>query len=347
MSDNSEEKSEQASKRKLKKQRQEGSLPRTSDMATILNVIVALVIFASTGPRMFEHYSEMFDSIFIAMLQPSGTAQSIGLYSLADGIISLTIAIVVGTLAMLLIVTTLYHGGLPFSMKPLTPDFNRLNPSQGFTRIFGRRSWIEAIFHLMRALIWLAISALVIWTIFPSLFHIDLCGPTCGIDLAKVLFIRWFPVTLFILIAYLGFEMIIQKNLYLHEQKMSKSDVKRESKEQTGAPELRRERNRLRTQLAKEAENADKSLANMFFYYGDIVIGIRYHPQDSPLPRVAVKAQGPEAVHLRRYLTEKGLPSLAHEKIAVNCSKVAPGSPVNKQIYEDLAKAMAKMFDIS
>lgn len=345
MSDNSEEKSEQASNRKLKKQREQGSLPRTSDMTTILNVVVALIIMASTGSHILNSYHEMFDSIFIAMLQPWGTSQVIGFSSLVRGLIAMTVAIVLGTLAVLLIVTTLYQGGLPFSLTPLIPDFNRLNPTQGFSRIFGRRSWIESVFHLTRALIWLGISAIVIWTILPALFYVDLCGPSCGLDIAKTLVRRWLPITLFVLIVYLGFEMIVQKNLYLHEQKMSKSDVKRENKEQTGAPELRRERNRLRNQLAKEAENADKSLANMCFYFGDVVVGLRYHPKDSPMPRVAAKAEGADAVHLRRYITEKGYPAMAHEKIALHCNKIAPGAAVNKDIFEDLAKAMAKMFD--
>ena len=344
MSDNSEEKSEEASKRKLKKQREQGTLPRTSDMATILNVVVALIILAATFPQILERYHTMFNEIFIAMRQPWEMSQSIGIAALVRGLFIMTATIIFGTLAMLLLVTTLYQGGLPFSMKPLVPDFNRLNPAQGFGRIFGRRSWIEAVFHLSRALIWVAISAVVVWTIWPALFHVDLCGPTCGIDILYALIWRMLPVTLFVLIVYLGFEMLVQKSLYLHEQKMSKSDVKRENKEQTGAPELRRERNRLRNELAKEAENADKSLSNMCFYFGDVVVGLRYHPQLAPMPRVTAKARGEDAVHLRRYIVEQGHPSMAHEKIALHCSRIAPGAPINKDIFEDLAWAMSKMF---
>jgi len=344
MSDNSEEKSESASKRKLKKQREQGTLPRTADMATILNVVVALIILAATGTQIFERFHVMFDEIFIAMRQPWETAQVIGFTALVRGLFTMTVTIIFGTLAVLLLVITLYQGGLPFSMTPLAPDFNRLNPTQGFGRIFGRRSWIEAIFHLARALFWMLVSTIVIWTIWPSLFRVDLCGPTCGIDILYALVLRLLPITLFLLIVYLGFEMLVQKSLYLHEQKMSKSDVKRENKEQTGAPELRRERNRIRNQLAKEAENADKSLSNMCFYFGDVVVGLRYHPQLAPMPRVTAKASGEDAVHLRRYIVEQGHPSMAHERIATICSKIAPGATVNKEVYEDLAIAMSKMF---
>ena len=211
MSDNSEEKSEEASKRKLKKQREQGTLPRTSDMATILNVVVALIILAATFPQILERYHTMFNEIFIAMRQPWEMSQSIGIAALVRGLFIMTATIIFGTLAMLLLVTTLYQGGLPFSMKPLVPDFNRLNPAQGFGRIFGRRSWIEAIFHLSRALLWMVISTVVVWTIWPALFHVDLCGPTCGIDILYALIWRMLPVTLFVLIVYLGFEMLVQK----------------------------------------------------------------------------------------------------------------------------------------
>ncbi len=344
MSDNSEEKTEDASSRKLKKQREQGSVPRTADMSTMLNVIVGLIILAATGPRILAEYQIMFDSIFLAMRQPWGASQGLGLYALITGLLAMTVTIVIGTLSIMLLVTVLYQGGLPFSMTPLAPDFNRLNPAQGFQRIFGRRSWIEMIFHLTRVLIWFGVSAIIVWTVWPSLFLVDLCGPTCGLDILYVLVWRWLPVALFVLFCYLGFEMLVQKNLYMHEQKMSKSDVKRENKEQAGSPELRRERNRLRNQLKKEAENADKALANMCFYFGDIVVGLRYHPQTAPMPRVAAKAVGEEAVHLRRFIVEQGFPSMAHEKIARHCSRIAPGAAVNKDIFEDLAKAMTKMF---
>ncbi len=344
MSDNSEEKTEQASRRKLRKQREQGSLPRTSDISSMLNVVVGLVILVVTGASIFSEYKLMFDQVYVAIRLPWDSAGGIGISALVKGLFGMTMTIVIGTLVVMLLVSTLYQGGLPFSLTPLVPDFKRLNPAQGFQRIFGRRSWIEVVLHLSRALVWLGVCALVVWTVWSSLFRIDLCGDTCGIDVLAALVWRWVIVTFVVLGSYLGIEMLVQHNLYMHEQKMSKSDVKRENKDQTGAPELRNERNRLRKELAKEAENADKSLSNMCFYFGDVCVGLRYHPQVAPMPRVTAKAKGEEAVHLRRYIIEQGYPSMAHEKIAQHCSRVAPGAPVGKDIFEDLAKAMTKMF---
>jgi len=125
MSDNSEEKTEDASKRKLKKQREEGSLPRTSDMTTMLNVVVGLIIFVSTASLILTEYRIMFDAIFIAMRQPWDLSQVVGINALIKGVLGMTITIVAGTLSIMLLVTVLYQGGLPFSMKPLLPDFNR------------------------------------------------------------------------------------------------------------------------------------------------------------------------------------------------------------------------------
>ena len=109
MSDNSEEKTEDASKRKLKKQREEGSLPRTSDMTTMLNVVVGLIIFVSTASLILTEYRIMFDAIFIAMRQPWDFSQVVGINALIKGVLGMTITIVAGTLSIMLLVTVLYH----------------------------------------------------------------------------------------------------------------------------------------------------------------------------------------------------------------------------------------------
>ena len=340
----SEEKTEDASKRKLKKQREQGSLPRTADMTSILSVIIGIIILAATSRSIYASYAEMFDNIMLAMRMEGSQTMNIGLNTMISSVFKMTIALIAIGVTTTVLVTILYQGGLPFSMTPLTPDFNRLNPAQGFERMFNRRSFIEALIHLMRACIWFVICTILMWSIWPNLFRLDLCGNLCGLELSHALIWRFIPTTIFFLSVFMAIEMIVQKSLYLHEQKMSKSDVKRENKEQMGSPELRQERNRLRKELAKEAENADKSLANMCFYYADVAVAIRYHPKLAPIPKVSAKAKGEEAVHLRAYVQERGYPILAHPTIAIGCSKIAPGASVTKDLFEDLAIAMTKMF---
>lgn len=344
MSDESEQKSEQASKRKLRKQREQGSLPRSADMASILNLVISIVIIVGTATTIMEQYSDLFDDVFTAMFLTEGSNPALGLQAVIRGVLVMTVPILVGSLAFIIVVVTLYQGGLPFSMQPLVPNFNRLNPAEGFGRMFNQRSWVEALFQLIRAAIWIIVSALVIWSIWGALLRIDLCGGICGLTVFQVLIYRWLPVALFVLLAFAGIEIIVQKGLYMKEQMMSKSELKRENKEQTGAPELRRERNRLRNQLAKEAENADPELANMCFYYGDVAVGIRYNPEDTPTPRVTARGKGEDAAALRRYISERGHPEMVHEKLAKKGYRISPGATINKEMFEDLAYAMTKMF---
>jgi type III secretory pathway component EscU len=83
----------------------------------------------------------------------------------------------------------------------------------------------------------------------------------------------------------------------------------------------------------------------MCFYFGEDAVGVRYHPQTSPLPRVTAKASGAKARVLRNTIKEKGFAELASKSITQSCMTVAPGGGVKREVFEDLAQAMNKMFE--
>lgn len=343
MSDEGEAKTEEASPKKLRKQKEKGSVPKTADMAAIIHLIVGLGLFVFGAAGVVDDLERMFDGVFLGVAQGW---QASALQAATDGrtvLFNLLFMLSGLSIAAVSVLTVLYHGGLPFSVTPLMPDFNRLNPAAGFARVFGRRSWIELGLQTVRLLIWSALSGLIFWGIYEHLFRIDLCGPSCAGGLSLALSQQWFGAALALCAVLLGAEFLAQKRLFLFEQRMSKSDVKREQKEQTGAPELRQARRRLQRELASSAGSSSKSDANYAFHWQGSVVGLRYHPKSAPVPRVTARASGAEGASLRAYFQKQRVPMAENTAIVSACLKLPPGTPISEDIFAEVAAAIGAL----
>lgn len=343
MNDEGEAKTEEASPKKLRKQKEQGSVPKTADMAAIVHLIVGLALFVFGGAGVVGDLERMFDTVLLGLTEGW---QSSALQATRDGraiLLSLLFMVSGLSIATVTVITVLYHGGLPFSVTPLAPDFNRLNPAAGFARVFGRRSWIELALQLTRLLIWSALTGLVLLGVFEHLFRIDLCGASCAADLAKGVSRQWLGAALALCVVLLGAEFLAQKKLFLFEQRMSKSDVKREQKEQTGAPELRQARRKLQREIASSAGSSSKSDANFAFHWKGSVVGIRYHPKTAPVPRVTARASGADGAKLRAYFQKQRVPMAENAVIVCACLTVPPGTPISEDIFGEVAAAIGAL----
>ena len=158
---------------------------------------------------------------------------------------------------------------------------------------------------------------------------------------------RLVPVAIAMLLACAGLDMLVQVQLYRHEQKMSHSEVKREQKESYGAPEIRQARNRLRNEATRGTEHAGSARANMCFYSEEGAVGVRFHPEDSPLPRVVAIARDPEAaLALREEIAARGHPGEYNPALTGACLRVPLGAPVPEVVFQALVEAIARLFAI-
>ncbi|WP_028957521.1 EscU/YscU/HrcU family type III secretion system export apparatus switch protein [Sulfitobacter sp. 20_GPM-1509m] len=344
MSD-TEEKTKPPSEKKLRKQREEGNVAQSQAMTGFATCALGLGVLLAVAPLMLDRIVKLFAAIFRAVPLPLSETRG--------GIVTLAIEAVVGAVAPLvgatvgaaLLITMLFHRGLPFSMKPLTPKFDKLSPASGFKRLVSRRAWTETGIGLVRIVLWFISAAFVVWMLADTLFRLDLCGAPCTAELALTLVWRLLPLAIAMLLVNAGLDMLVQTQLYHHEQKMSVSEFKREQKDSHGAPEIRQARNQIRKESARGAEHAGVERANMCFYSEEGAVGIRFHPDHTPLPRVAATARGPEAAAaLRATIRNQDHPEEHNPLITGYCLRSTLGTPVPEAAFAELAQALGRLF---
>jgi flagellar biosynthetic protein FlhB len=130
--DSSQEKTEEASARKLEKAREEGQVPRSRDLTTTAVLMIAaigLYVFAEfMGGKIVGITRENFTLTRATIYDPNAMIAHLasaiydGLFSIAPLMILLLIASIVGPIAL---------GGWNYSAKAMEPKLSRMDPLAG------------------------------------------------------------------------------------------------------------------------------------------------------------------------------------------------------------------------
>jgi len=245
------------------------------------------------------------------------------------------------------LVALIFNKGMLFVFKPIVPNFERISLSKGFERIYGSRGWAETAQALARFFIWAAIVALIIWLTLPRIKAIDRCGLSCAVEVSRDLGLAIAIAGIVVLLVSGGIDMLLQVFLFLREQRMSDSEVKREMKEQFGSREIRQERKRQRKENTEGAEFVGIQKANMCFYWQDSAVAIRYHPQHTPLPRISAKTRTKLASQkLREQVVGNGFPEMEHQAITETTLRSELGAGIDESIFNTFVQALQLMFAV-
>lgn len=340
-----ETKSKPATARKLQKQRREGNIAQSSDLSNLTASAIGMVFCAVILSTMLERFHDSFgvagDGVtydFLAALR--FVVPTIGAhltYLLAP------LAAVVVTVSIL--ITLLYNKGFVFSLKPAAPQLQRVSPMAGLKRIYGKRGWVELFQSILRLFLWFGLAVLVIWSVFRALFRLDTCGVSCVVNLSATIALILMGLAFALMLIAAGFDMIIQKFLYLGEQKMSNTEVKQEQKEQFGTREVRQERNRLRSEQRRQSGPVGVLKGNMCIYFEERCAVIRFHPEEAPVPILTAKGKTQARSNdIRAQMAQYGFPETQSKAFIHATKSLAPGNALPQETHPDFIEALQAMF---
>ena len=341
----SEAKKHPASDQKLRKQREEGNIANGAEIANVAGTVASLVILIGLAPYILSHLRAAFDVPVVTYDYPFVTAVDAVVPTIGK-ILLLAVAPVVLVGSVGSIITSMVHNkGVLFSVKAITPKLERISPIAGFKRMFGKRTWVEVGTTLLRLAVWFCAGAFFLWQIFAALFELDSCGLGCTVGIIFHILWRLLATLLILLIILIATEIIIQRNLFLHEQRMTDTEVKKEQKDNFGSNEVRQERQRVRQEDAELAESTGVDKANMCFYFGDMCIAVRYHPEHVKVPQITAKGtSAKKSAALRAKVADNGFPELEHEAVIKASTKSQVGHNVGEEMHAPLIDAMTKLF---
>ena len=135
-------------------------------------------------------------------------------------------------------------------------------------------------------------------------------------------------------------DLLIQRRLFLHEMRMTRTETTREYKDMEGDPHVRGELRRLRRELAAQPVRTGLRHAVVAVMHQDHVVGLRYVPGETPVPFVVCKGRGAVG---RRMLAEAGrlaLPIVGDAALAPALFGHAVGHPIRRELFDPVARLL-------
>lgn len=316
--DTGQEKTEEATPRRLERAREEGQVPRSRELGTaaiLLAGSVSLMLFGNVlgagllgiGRNAFQFERRAIQDSD-AMLLELGSAGTEALLVLAPVLILLLLAAVLGPAAL---------GGWIFSTRSLAPKLERLDPVRGLQRMFSLRSLVELLKAIAKVLLVGSVALVLLWAMRGELATMAMQPLEPAIRHA-VMLLGWSALALSastLLIAAID----VPFQLFDHAQKMrmTMQQVRDELKESEGRPEVKSRIRQLQRQFARSrmmaaVPKADVVITNPTHY----AVALRYDAGRAAAPMLLAKGSDLLALKIREVAEANGVPVVSSPRLA-------------------------------
>ncbi len=344
MNDSSEEKNLPPTEQKLRKVRKKGQVAGSADLVAAMMVIAGIIVTYFSAPSFFHLYNALTTYGISFIYTPSTTIEAELLLFAGKGIMVALAPLIVILIIVIVLANILHKKGIIFSIHPIKPDFNRINPAKGIKRLFSVRNASEFGVSMFRIIIWFAVAIFIIWIGLPDLIASPICGAGCLV--ASIISIaQWlFIFATILLIAAALIDLPMQVALFRREQRMGVSELKRERKDSYGSPEVKKRRREIALEALSQA--GDKVIADSpgILLYGEgKLVEIRYLRGKTPLPIVYEKAEGEAAKRILEQAKIKARPIEIMGEVVVDIhTSVRRGAPILHRHFGHVAAALVK-----
>ena len=296
-SQDGQEKTEDPSQRKLEKSAEDGKVLTSKEMFVFTSMFAAFLLMFATplfGQKALAYWSRLFH-----FTRPDDLMTMIfeRFYDLI--FIIIITGLVVGVPMMVIAIgTQITVGGLNFAPKAFNFKGNRLNPLEGFKRMFGTKGLMELTKSVLKVVLLFAIAAVVIYARLPSVLQL----PSRDLGTATIASLLNFPFLLGMLLIILAIIAMIdyfwQRHTHIQSLRMTKQEVKDEYKQTEGSPEVKAKIRRMQMETAANAgrqqaalddvPNATAVITNPTHF----AVALKYEVGSSEAPRILAMGRG-------------------------------------------------------
>ena len=342
-------KTEHASSHKLKKTREQGQVASSKDLSSTVALILGMIMFAIMLPKIASGFKLLFITIAsdfnFALVAPEGLNHIIA-YT-AQSFIQLGLPIL-GVVWLATLLTTVAQVGLHFSVKPLEPNISKLNPIEGFKKLFSNRGLINMFTSLAKMLVVAWVTSSVIMNKENILVLLNLNDINAVMNKSGAIIWELACKSSMVLLILAFIDVTYQKWQFLQDQKMSKQEVKDESKQQEGNPEIKGRLKSIQRAAAQKrglkatVAEADVIVTNPFH----IAVAIKYDREGGQgAPMIVAKGARLLAQRIREFAKESGVEIIENVPLARALYKqVRVGFEIPAELYIAVAEVLAIVF---
>lgn len=346
MPEGSQEKTEQATPRRLQEARRKGQVPKSADLNGALLLVAAAVFAMFSKDNIMNqtqaYFYTYFNSLVVTQQQDSQLVKILIEFTINIFVIFLPLFI---TLMVVALGANLAQIGFLFAPEAIKFKPEHLNPLSGLKRIFSGRSLFELVKSILKIIVigWVIYIAVVgELSNLLAIFHSPPRTMLNQFLTVALKVILWGAVVFFALSLL---DLMYQRHAFSKQMRMSKQEVKEEYKQTEGDPQIkgwlrRRQRQLMMNLVRKEVPRATVVVTNPTHY----AVALRYEEgMDAPL----LVAKGIEelAQQIRKVARDNDIPVIEKVEVArFLYANVDVGQAIPMEMYQAVAEILAMVY---
>jgi len=343
------EKTEQATSKRKQDAREKGQVAKSRELASVAVLGACLLYFYFDASVMANRLMDMMKMSFRKSGQLTITIDTVQSL-LLDHVFQIFTLLGPFLLIVLLagFVVNILQVGFLFSSEAITPKFSKIDPIQGFQRLFSLRSLVEFFKVILKMAVVGIIAYLTIKgeikTILPL---IDLNVNDILSFIGKVSF-KILYTTCWVLVILAILDYAYQRWEHERSLKMSKQEIKEENRQTDGDPLIKGRIKRLQREIARKRmmsaiPKADVVITNPTH----LAVAIRYQPETMNAPCVIAKGAGFIAERIKEIARNSGVLVIENKAVAqVLYKMVAVEQTIPINLYKAIAEILAYVYSL-
>jgi type III secretion protein U len=330
----------QTTLKKIKDARKKGQVAHSKDLVSTALLVAVYGLFFAYGYQMIDDIKDLILLPTHFYELPFREALKETVQAVLDKSITIVLPFII-----LVIITGIFANvvqvGPLFSLESIKPDIKKINPIEGFKKIFAMKNLVELIKSIFKIVF---LSGLIYWVIrsnINDIIKLPYCGSACILPFIGNLM---FQIAIVSIIAFVivGFvDLIFQRYDHTKKLKMTKDEVKREYKDSEGNPEMKSERKQIHKDMLEggmieEIKKSSVVVTNPTHF----AVGIEYDEKNISLPIITIKGANRTAQRIKRIAAKEGIPMV--ENVPLARALYADGE-LNNYVPTDLIEPVAEV----
>jgi len=349
-SDEMGERSEPPTARRKNEARREGNIAKSSELGGALMLVAGTLLIALLGPGILGNFKIVLAAVLTndvlgSPLVVADAAKVASYVAAAGGRILLPFLLL---LAVAAYVFQYIQVGWLFTMKPLQPKLERLDPIKGAKKIVSLTSLFKAALSVVKFAIIGLVVVLTIYQYRREIITMAYLSPIQAVGKSALLVLNLSIRLLAVLILLGLIDLAYQRWKHYQDLKMTKQEVKDEMKSIEGDPLVKRRRYRMQQNITMQRINAAVPQADVIVTNPEhISIAIKYDAEKMAAPTVVAKGADYLALRIRQLALLNSIPIVERPPLARALYKQASvGQEIPPDFYNAIAEILAYVYQL-
>lgn len=346
------DKTEKPTPKRLRDARRKGDVAKSKDVGPAVGMILwfLLLLFAA-GYAGGQIMVLMTDTVGTATTMPFESAAPVLGWAAFAVLVSASL-LILGPASIIGVLAEFLQIGALVTTEKLKPSLDKLNPVEGFKKMFALDNLVELLKTVIKASLILTIAIIILWRSadgFISLIQTAGWSPVerhgekvagAMLSLMRSLTIQLFAWTCAIFLLVAAVDRFWQQHRFIKKLRMSRRDIKQEHKDNEGDPMLRAQRRQLHEEWANQNAIGAAGGANVLLTNPThLAIALDYDPANTPVPMIAAKGEGPLAAAMRGEAERMGVPIVRNIGLArAVWAESEVGGPIPRAHFDAIAE---------